>query len=930
MPNQPEPSTRQESGASKPRFAVGESFRIKMVQPLARVPYDIRVTALAEAHSNVLRLPRERVYLDFATARGNAGLTDRQLSALMIGDEAYAGSANFYALERAVRDTFGKRFTVPTHQGRGAEHLIVRGLLQPGDRILTNGSPATLGPLAKALALRLDVLGVAEALDPRSAEPFKADLPLGRLEEMFKDGGVRLLVVSAVSPLSGGQALSLDNLRACADVARRCSVPLALDASMLASAAYLYKGLRSPTASVRSLVRQYAELADIVYLSGREDAGCHTGGLLATDDERCYETFRSLVVVYEGLHTYGGQAGRDMQVLAQGIEDMADESYLAFRERKLHYLACHLAEAGFEPIRPLGLAGLTLDCRRLQGFGLGQPRDEGARAANLAALLYLVSGVRARPMDGMVGDQAVDLLGLFVPRRTYTERQIDYLIDSFAQLARYRIASPLFRFGAEDAAPELAAYATDGPFITDHHGDFAPTRKPEPYVMKVVEPVRLASAQERATAIAEAGYNTFLLRSRDIYIDLLTDSGTAAMSTRQWAAMLDVHESELGSDAFRSFERQGRAILGYRHILPTHQGRAAEHILSQAMIRPGQYVINNMYFTTTREHQERAGGVFVDLIVDEAYDPRSPHPFKGDIDPAKLADFIARHGAESVAYVCLETNVNMAGGQPVSLAGSKEIAAIAKYHGIPVVFDATRVAENAYLIKTREPAYADWTIKDIVRELLGLGDGCTISAKKDVLVNIGGILAVNEPALYDRCAALCTTFEGTPWSGGLAARDLAAMAVGLEEMTDYDYIASRVEEVHYLWQRLHDAGVPVVAPPGGHAVFLDAAAFLPHIPQEQFPAQRLAAALYEVSGVRGMERGLVSAGRNPATGQHRGSKLELVRLTIPRRVYTYSHMDVVADGVIEVFRARQKLAGLKLVYEPPTLRFFTARFDLIS
>jgi len=315
--------------------------------------------------------------------------------------------------------------------------------------------------------------------------------------------------------------------------------------------------------------------------------------------------------------------------------------------------------------------------------------------------------------------------------------------------------------------------------------------------------------------------------------------------------------------------------------------------------------------------------------VDEAYDPRSSHPFKGDIDPKKLTDFIAEHGPESIAYVCVETNVNMAGGQPVSLGVTKEVAGICRHHKIPVIFDATRVAENAYLIKTREAAYADRTIREIIEELMALGDGCTISAKKDVLVNIGGILAVNDPSLYDRCASLCMTFEGTPWSGGLAGRDLAAMAVGLEEMTDYDYISSRVEEVHYLWTRLKEAGVPVVEPPGGHAVFLDAKAFLPHIPQEELPAQRLAAALYEASGVRGMERGLVSAGRDPATGQHRPSKLELVRLTIPRRVYTYSHMDVVADGVIETYKNRTQIKGLKMTYEPPTLRFFTAKFELL-
>ncbi len=910
-----------------PSGAVGESFRIKMVQTLQKVPYDVRMVALKEADYNVLCLPRDRVYLDFGTTRGNAGLTDRQLSALMIGDEAYAGSANFYALEETCRQVFGKRFTVPTHQGRGAEHLILRGLLRAGDTVLTNGNLVTLAALAAALGLRVETLLVEEAYDPHAKEAFKADLPIERVEERLKAGAVRLLLLGASVPQFGGQPLSLENLEACAALAHRYGVPVVLDASMLASAAFLYKVSRASAAGLPDLIRRYAEACDILYLSGREDAGCHTGGLIATNEEPWYVMFRSLVVVYEGLHTYGGQAGRDMQVLAQGLRDMLDESYLAFRRRKLEYLAGYLEEVGYPVHRPLGLSGVVIDTPSVAACGLTDLDGRAWRSANLAALFYLVSGIRTRPLDRRAAGRECDLLGVYVPRRCYTERQIDYLIESFEHLKRYRIARPLRARTAEALAPELTRFTVDGPFITEYHDDFVPTHRPEPYFIKVVEPFRLKSQAERTRAIREAGYNTFLLRSEDIYIDLLTDSGTAAMSNRQWAMMLEVQESELGSAASRLFVERCREVLGFRYIVPTHQGRAAEHLLSQAMIRPGQYVINNMYFTTTREHQERAGGIFVDLIMEEAYDPRSVYPFKGDIDPNKLVDFIAKHGAERIAYVCIETNVNMAGGQPVSLGVTKEISAICRYHRIPIIFDATRVAENAYLIKQREAAYADWTIKEIIRELMAQGDGCTISAKKDVLVNIGGILGVNDPKLYERCVALCSTFEGTPWSGGLASRDLAAMAVGLEEMTDYDYISSRIEQVHYLWSRVKEAGVPVVEPPGGHAVFLDARAFLPHIPQEEFPAQRLAAALYETAGVRGMERGIVSAGRDPSTGRHRGSKLELVRLTIPRRVYTYSHMDVVADGVIDVFRHRERLTGLRIVYEPPALRFFTARFE---
>lgn len=914
-----------------PAAAVGESFRIKMVQRLEKIPYNVRVAALEDAHYNVLRLPRDRVYLDFGTTKGNSGLTDKQLSALMIGDEAYAGSANFSALMEVCRDVFGMRYTVPTHQGRGAEHLILRGLLRPGDRIVTNAPSGTLLPLATALNLRIETLVTDEAFEPCRPREFKADVPCDRLEAELRSGSVKLLILGAALPELGGQPLSLDNLKECAALARRFAVPLALDASMLASTAFLYKEARAGSRDLPALIRDYAACCDILFLSGREDAGCHTGGLIATNHEPFYLTFRSLVVVYEGLHTYGGQAGRDMQVLAQGLLDMRDESYLVFRRRKLAYLGRHLEEAGYPVYRPLGLSGIGVDCRTLPLCGgpelKGGNRGLAGLSANLAALLYLVSGIRTRPVRLPGPRPEFDLLAILVPRRSYTERQIDYLIESLKHLTRYRIANPLLASSTSPGIPELTRFEVQGPFITEYHGDFVPTATPEPYFIKVVEPFRLKSVRERTTAIQAAGYNPFLLESRDIYIDLLTDSGTAAMSNQQWAKMLEVQESELGSDGARFFAERSREILGFRYILPTHQGRAAEHILSQAMIRKGQYVVNNMYFTTTREHQERAGGIFQDLIVDEAYDPQSSCPFKGDIDPKKLQDFISKVGAERIAYVCVEANVNMAGGQPVSLETTRETSAICRYHRIPVIFDATRVAENAYLIRQRERAYAGWSIKEIIRALMALGDGCTISAKKDVLVNIGGILGLNDPVLFQRCAALCATFEGTPWSGGLATRDLAAMAVGLEEMTEFDYISSRVEQVEYLWSRLHEAGVPLVHPPGGHAVFLDARAFLPHIPQEEFPAQRLAAAIYEASGVRAMERGIVSAGRDPATGHHRPSKLELVRLTIPRRVYTYSHMDVVAEGVIKVFRHREELKGLRMTYEPPTLRFFTARFE---
>ena len=925
-------STKDPGSIQWPKH-ISESYRLKIVQTLHKVPYDTRVRALKEADYNVLRLRSDHVYLDFATTRGNAGLTDKQLSALMIGDEAYAGSTNFYALEKTCRLIFGKELTVPVHQGRGAEHLILRALIKPGQRVITNGNLLTLKPLADTMGIKIDTLLTNNAFDSHSEQPWKADIPLERLKMSLESKDVGLVMISATLPHLGGQPLSLENLCECATLARQFHVPIVLDASMLASAAYLYSAIHPGKESLSQHIREYADQADILYLTGREDACCHTGGLIATNQDVFYKKFRDLVVLYEGLHTYGGQAGRDMQVLAQGLQDMCDPHYLDFRMRKLTYLARHLEKIGYRTYHPIALSGVLVDCHGLPTSLLPESdfsQDSSVSiSSNLAALFYLVSGCRLRPLSSPLIPNHVDWLGIFVPRRCYTERQIDYLIESFLQLKRYRIAHPLQKKESDQVIPELIRYEVAETFITEYHDDFIPTFTPEPYFIKVVEPFKLTSPENRSKAIRKAGYNTFLLNSEDIYVDLLTDSGTAAMSNHQWARMIEVQESELGSEAFYLLNERSRDVFGFRYLLPTHQGRAAEHILSQTMIRKGQYVLNNMYFTTTREHQERAGGIFVDLIIDAAHDPRSSHPFKGDMDPQKLKQFIEAHEPTTIAYVCLETNVNMAGGQPISLATTKEISAICRYHHIPLIFDATRVAENAYLIKKREKPYAHWTIKQIIRELMSLGDGCTISAKKDALVNIGGILAVNDPVLYERCTTLCMTFEGTPWCGGLASRDLAAMAVGLEEMCEYDYISSRVEQVHYLWSKVREAGIPVVEPAGGHAVFLDARTFLPHIPQEEFPAQRLAAAIYETSGVRGMERGLVSAGRDPLTGKHRPTKLELVRLTIPRRVYTYSHMDVVAEGVVEVFQQREHVKGLSLVYEAPTLRFFTARFELL-
>ena len=456
-----------------------------------------------------------------------------------------------------------------------------------------------------------------------------------------------------------------------------------------------------------------------------------------------------------------------------------------------------------------------------------------------------------------------------------------------------------------------------------------PTGQPtaEPWKIKSVEMLSMKTRGERERAIADAGYNTFLLRSDDVYIDLLTDSGTNAMSDRQWSAMLSADEAYAGARSFYNMERAVRETYGFRYMVPTHQGRGAEHLISRILIRPGHVIPGNMYFTTTRVHQELQGGEFVDVVIDEAHDPACEHPFKGNVDIDKLTRVIERVGPENIPYVNVACTVNLAGGQPVSMANLRAVREVCDLFGIRLWCDATRAVENAFFIKEREAGYAHTPVRGILREMMSHFDGCTMSAKKDCLVNIGGFLAMNDPDILQAAREQVVIFEGMPTYGGLAGRDMEAIAQGIYEMVDDDSIANRIGQVRYLGRQLVDAGVPVVLPIGGHAVFLDARRFLPHLEQEQFPAQSLAAALYVDSGVRAMERGIVSAGRDPLTGANRRCSLELVRLTIPRRVYTDRHMDVVAWSVQSLFERREEIPGLTMVYEPPALRFFTARFE---
>ena len=448
----------------------------------------------------------------------------------------------------------------------------------------------------------------------------------------------------------------------------------------------------------------------------------------------------------------------------------------------------------------------------------------------------------------------------------------------------------------------------------------------EPYKIKMVEPIRMMSRAEREAAMREAGYNTFLLKSEEVYIDLLTDSGTSAMSDWQWAGMMLGDEAYAGSKNFYNLEAAVRKYYTHRHVIPTHQGRGAEHLLSQIMIKPGDVVPGNMYFTTTRFHQEHAGATFVDVIIDDAHDPSVILSFKGNIDLDKL-ERVLKENPGRVPYVCLAATVNMAGGQPVSMANARAVKELCSRHNVPVMCDATRAVENAYFIQQREEGYQDKSVADILREFCSLTDGATMSGKKDPLVNIGGWLSVNDDKIAEQARNLVVVYEGLHTYGGMAGRDMEAMARGIEDAVQDDHIRARIGQVEYLGELLQYWGIPIVLPVGGHAIYLDARRFYPDMPQTSFPAQTLASELYLDSGVRAMERGIVSAGRNQLTGDHHYPKLELVRLTLPRRVYTQAHMDVVAESVQAVYQNPNKPAGMKMIYEPDCLRFFQARFE---
>ncbi len=448
----------------------------------------------------------------------------------------------------------------------------------------------------------------------------------------------------------------------------------------------------------------------------------------------------------------------------------------------------------------------------------------------------------------------------------------------------------------------------------------------EPFKIKSVEPIRFTTPEERHKIIAEAGNNVFLVKADDVIIDLLTDSGTSAMSAKQWAGIMEGDESYAGSRSFFRFEKKVRDITGMKFIIPTHQGRAAEKILATVIGGPGKHFVSNTHFDTTRANIEFSGAEAHDFLTEIGKRPEVRGDFKGNMDVVGLEAFFKKHGGENIPLCLLTVTNNSGGGQPVSMQNVRETQALCRKYSVPFFIDACRFAENAWFIKVREKGYANKTVLEIAQEMFSYADGVTMSAKKDAFVNIGGFLAVNNPELAEKCRNVLIVTEGFPTYGGLAGRDLEAIAQGLEEITDEDYLRYRIRSVEYLGEKLIDAGVPILEPPGGHAIYIDAKRFAPHIPPAQFPGQAVTAELYLQGGVRAVEIGSVMFGKNDAAGNHIAPPMELVRMAIPRRVYTQSHIDYVAEVVVETFARRKDLKGYRFTYEAPILRHFTARF----
>ena len=879
-----------------------EPHKIKTVRNLYITSYYDRQVILREAGLNTFHIKSNNVCYDMVS-QGTSAKSQEQESVGLIGDEAYAGSRSFEKLHNTVKTVLGHKYVCPTHNLKGALKLVTTTMVQKSSTVVSNTSlPSLIIKDQGGNFIKIDY-----QTDPLFPGNINTDKLLSVLESESKMSYIFIDIYA-----EGYLPVSPDHIKLLRKYAEKFDTKLILNISHIVSLAGYLKtnDKKYSKKTVKEIVFEISKLGHVCVLDAAQDPRCNTGGLIASNDYEVYEKYMNEVVVYEGLHTYGGMAGRTIESFSQGLIEMVYEFQSDYIQSQVNYLAENLKSI---PIYS-GADGIYIKADEFL------PGIKNNQAQALACLLYLKADIRCF-IQGKYNNEKV--LPVQIPRLGLTNDQILHIANAIKEVYDEKEKLNKFELINEPEWEDEAKFVWNNPLIKKFDYDC------EAYRIKTIEYFGNTTIEQRQEIIKKVGYNTFLLPSKDISIDFLTDSGTSAQTNEQWAKYNEGNETPASSKDYFEMVDVLKEITGYKYIIPTHQGRAAEHIMSQVLIKDG-FIPGNMYFTTTKLHQEMAGGTFVDVICDEAHNPSSNFPWKGNIDIDKIKKILDEFGEDCIPYISFEFSVNLAGGQPVSMDNVKEVYKFCKSHNIPVMFDATRAVENAYMIKKKDPAYAHVSIKEILLQLFSYGDGCTVSSKKDYLVNIGGFLGIRDDKdFYKKAQSMLRIYEGSITNGGMSGGDMAMHTEGVKEMIDFNYIKARVEQTNYLGNKLLKADIPVVEPIGTHAVFLDAKRFLPHIHQNNYPAQALASALYIESGIRAMERGNVSKGRNKETGENYCPPLELVRLTIPRRTYSKAHMDLVANSIINLYKKREQIKGLEFIYEPENLRFFQGRFEII-
>ena len=880
-----------------------EPHKIKTVKNLNISSYAERDVILREAGLNTFNIKSTNVLYDMVS-EGTSAKSQEQESGSLVGDETYAGSRNFENLLLSVLEILGHKYVCPVHNLQGAIKLITTTIPIKGSVVIANTDLPKI--LAESEKLVFKQIEYAKDLK------YPGNLDIEKLEmEIRSAKKLAYLFIDVYS--NGFKPVSLDHLKELRVLAEKHDTKLVVNVSQIVELATYIKSIdeNHKQKTLKNLVYEIASAAHVIILDAAQDPRCNVGGLIASNDYSTYEKYMNEVVVFEGLHTYGGMAGRTMESFRIGILEMIYEPQAYWIQNQVNYFAENLKDIP----KYIGADGIYIKANEF----LPQIKENQAQA--LAALFYQKAGIRCL-VQGKFSNE--NILAVQIPRLGLTNDQLFHIAKAINEVYDERNAITSFKLLNTPRWQDDAVFGWNNPTLSRFNYEC------EAYRIQTIEYVGIATKEERKEIASKVGFNTFLLPSKDVMIDFLTDSGTCAQTNEQWSMYNNADETPASSKDYFDMIESLKEITGYKYIIPTHQGRAAEHIMSQVLIKGG-FVPGNMYFTTTKLHQEMAGGTFVDVIIDEAHNPQSTFDWKGNIDIGKIEKILDEHGEGSIPYISFEFSVNLAGGQPVHMDNMKEVYLFCKSHNIPVMFDATRAVENAYMIKKKDHRYVNVSIKEILREMFSYGDGCTVSSKKDYLVNIGGFLGIRvDDNFYTKSMDMLRIYEGTRTNGGMSAGDMAMHAEGVREMIDYNYIKARVEQTNYLGKKLKEAGIPIVEPIGTHAVFIDAKRFLPHIDQDNYPAQALAVELFIESGIRAMERGNVSSGRNKKTGKNYRPSLELVRLTIPRRAYTNSHMDLVAEGIINLYKKRETIKGLEFIYEPENLRFFQGRFKQID